>query len=100
MHHPPAPTAPGGARPRRGCRATPRQAATLNTNTRSLHEAAIELAERLVASMPPGLDTVMFVNSGSEATDLAWRLATIVSGATGGIVRDWAYHGGSAALAA
>jgi len=76
-----------------------RQAATLNTNTRYLHEAAIELAERLVASMPPGLDTVMFVNSGSEATDLAWRLATIVSGATGGIVSDWAYHGVSAAIA-
>ncbi|MDH4334557.1 MAG: aminotransferase class III-fold pyridoxal phosphate-dependent enzyme [Chloroflexota bacterium] len=76
-----------------------RQAATLNTNTRYLHEAAIELAERLVATMPEGLDTVMFVNSGSEATDLAWRLATIVSGATGGIVSDWAYHGVSAAIA-
>lgn len=76
-----------------------RQAATLNTNTRYLHEAAVELAERLVASMPEGLDTVMFVNSGSEATDLAWRLATIVSGASGGIVTDWAYHGVSAAIA-
>ncbi len=75
------------------------QAATLNTNTRYLHEAAIELAERLVATMPEGLDTVMFVNSGSEATDLAWRLATIVSGATGAIVNAWAYHGVSAAIA-
>jgi len=48
-----------------------RQAATLNTNTRYLHRTVIDLAERLVATMPPGLDTVMFVNSGSEANDLA-----------------------------
>jgi 4-aminobutyrate aminotransferase-like enzyme/Ser/Thr protein kinase RdoA (MazF antagonist) len=77
-----------------------RQAAILNTNTRYLHEAVVELAERIVATMPPGLDTVMFVNSGSEANDLAWRLATTVTGAGGGIVTDWAYHGVSAAIAA
>ena len=76
-----------------------RQAATLNTNTRYLHETVVELAERLVATMPHGLDTVMFVNSGSEANDLAWRLATTVSGGRGGIVTDWAYHGISAAIA-
>ena len=55
-----------------------RQAATLNTNTRYLHEHVVDLAERLVATMPDGLDTVLFVNSGSEANDLAWRLATTV----------------------
>ena len=55
-----------------------RQAATLNTNARYLHGAALELAERLIATMPDGLDTVMLVNSGSEANDLAWRLATTV----------------------
>ncbi len=76
-----------------------RQAATLNTNTRYLHETVVALAERLVATMPPGLDTVMFVNSGSEANDLAWRLATTVTGARGGIVTAWAYHGVSAAIA-
>jgi 4-aminobutyrate aminotransferase-like enzyme/Ser/Thr protein kinase RdoA (MazF antagonist) len=76
-----------------------RQAATLNTNTRYLHETVVGLAERLVATMPPGLDTVMFVNSGSEANDLAWRLATTVTGGRGGIVTDWAYHGISAAIA-
>ncbi len=76
-----------------------RQAATLNTNTRYLHETVVELAERLVASMPPGLDTVMFVNSGSEANDLAWRLATTVTGGRGGIVTEWAYHGVTAAIA-
>jgi 4-aminobutyrate aminotransferase-like enzyme/Ser/Thr protein kinase RdoA (MazF antagonist) len=76
-----------------------RQAATLNTNTRYLHRTVVELAERLVATMPPGLDTVMFVNSGSEANDLAWRLATTVTGRRGAIVTDWAYHGISAAIA-
>src|SRR3954467_2402625 len=52
-----------------------RQSRRVNTNMRYLYESAIELAERLVATMPPeaGLDTVMFVNSGSEANDVAWR---------------------------
>jgi len=76
-----------------------RQAATLNTNTRYLHETVVELAERLSATMPSGLDTVMFVNSGSEANDLAWRLATTVTGGRGGIVTEWAYHGITAAIA-
>jgi 4-aminobutyrate aminotransferase-like enzyme len=76
-----------------------RQAATLNTNTRYLHEHVVELAERLVAGMPDGLDTVMFVNSGSEANDLAWRLATSFTGADAGIVTDWGYHGVTAAIA-
>ena len=76
-----------------------RQAALLNTNTRYLHEHVVELAERLTASVPDGLDTVMFVNSGSEANDLAWRLATTVTGGTTGIVTDWAYHGVTHAVA-
>ena len=77
-----------------------RQAATLNTNTRYLHEHVVELAERLVASMPDGLDTVLFVNSGSEANDLAWRLATTVTGADAGLATAWSYHGVTAALTA
>jgi 4-aminobutyrate aminotransferase-like enzyme/Ser/Thr protein kinase RdoA (MazF antagonist) len=76
-----------------------RQAATLNTNTRYLHEHVVELAERLEASMPEGLDTVLFVNSGSEANDLAWRLATTFSGADAGLATDWSYHGVTAAVA-
>jgi len=79
--------------------AVARQAATLNTNTRYLHEHVVELAERLVAALPDGLDTVMFVNSGSEANDLAWRLATSFIGADAGIVTDWGYHGVTAAIA-
>lgn len=76
-----------------------RQAATLNTNTRYLHRSALDLAERLIATMPDGLDTVMFVNSGSEANDLAWRLATTVTGAAGGLVTEFAYHGVTAVVA-
>jgi 4-aminobutyrate aminotransferase-like enzyme len=54
-----------------------RQTRLLNTHARYLYEPLIELAERLTASMPPGsgLDTVMLVNSGSEANELAWRFA-------------------------
>jgi 4-aminobutyrate aminotransferase-like enzyme/Ser/Thr protein kinase RdoA (MazF antagonist) len=76
-----------------------RQAATLNTNTRYLHENVVELAERLVATVPEGLDTVLFVNSGSEANDLAWRLATAFTGADGGLATAWSYHGVTAAIA-
>jgi 4-aminobutyrate aminotransferase-like enzyme len=76
-----------------------RQGRRLNTNLRYLHEDAIELAERLVATMPEGLDTVLFVNSGSEANDLAWRLATTATGARGGMCTTFAYHGISEAIA-
>jgi len=77
-----------------------RQARRLNTNLRYLHEGAIRLAERLIATCPPGLDTVFFVNSGSEANDLAWRLATTVTGRRGGLCTDFAYHGISEVIAA
>jgi 4-aminobutyrate aminotransferase-like enzyme/Ser/Thr protein kinase RdoA (MazF antagonist) len=88
----------GHAHPR-VVRAVARQAATLNTNTRYLHEHVVELAERLVTTMPEGLDTVLFVNSGSEANDLAWRLATTFSGADAGLATDWSYHGVTTAVA-
>jgi 4-aminobutyrate aminotransferase-like enzyme/Ser/Thr protein kinase RdoA (MazF antagonist) len=88
----------GHAHPR-VVQAIARQAATLNTNTRYLHEHVVELAERLVATMPVGLDTVLFVNSGSEANDLAWRLATTVTGADAGLTTSWSYHGVTHAIA-
>ncbi len=69
------------------------QAKLLVTNTRYLHEANVELAERLVESAPPGLDRVLFVNSGSEANDLAWRIARFTTGQRGAIVTRFAYHG-------
>ncbi len=65
------------------------------TNARYLAEPLVELAERLLASFPPNaaLDTVLLVNSGSEANDLAWRLAAGATGREGAIVTENAYHG-------
>src|SRR5512132_525753 len=78
-----------------------RQTRLLNTHSRYLYEPLVELAERLVATMPPetGLDAVMLVNSGSEANDLAWRLATTATGHSGAIVTEFAYHGVTTAIA-
>jgi 4-aminobutyrate aminotransferase-like enzyme len=70
-----------------------RQSRQINTHTRYLHPTAIELAERLTATCPPELDTVLLVNSGSEANDLAWRIATAVTGRGGGLCTAYAYHG-------
>lgn len=71
------------------------QAARLNTHTRYLHENVVEYAERLAATMPGGLDVVMFACSGTEANDLALRIARAVSGNEGVIVMEQAYHGTS-----
>lgn len=76
------------------------QARKLATNTRYLHEAPVTLAERILATMPDELDRVLFVNSGSEATDTAWRLATAATGNNGAIVSENAYHGITEATAA
>jgi 4-aminobutyrate aminotransferase-like enzyme len=78
-----------------------RQTRMLNTHARYLYEPLVELAERLLATMPStaGLDTVMVVNSGSEANDLAWRIATDVTGNGGALITEHAYHGVTAALA-
>ncbi|MDQ3859281.1 MAG: aminotransferase class III-fold pyridoxal phosphate-dependent enzyme [Actinomycetota bacterium] len=77
-----------------------RQTRMLNTHSRYLYEPLIELAERLAASMPKGsgLNTVMLVNSGSEANELAWRLATTTTGRSGAIVTEHAYHGVTTAI--
>jgi 4-aminobutyrate aminotransferase-like enzyme len=77
-----------------------RQSRTINTHTRYLHPAAIELSERLAATCPPGLDTVLLVNSGSEANDWAWRLAVAATGNRGGLCTPNAYHGVTEAIAA
>lgn len=77
-----------------------RQAGVLNTHTRYLHPLVVEYAERLVATMPASLDTVMFTCTGSEANDLALRLVTMATGRSGVIVTRTAYHGVTAAIAA
>jgi 4-aminobutyrate aminotransferase-like enzyme/Ser/Thr protein kinase RdoA (MazF antagonist) len=78
-----------------------RQTRRLNTHARYLYEPLVELAERLLATMPSdaGLDTVMFVNSGSEANDMAWRIATAAAEARGAVVTEHAYHGVTEAIA-
>jgi 4-aminobutyrate aminotransferase-like enzyme/Ser/Thr protein kinase RdoA (MazF antagonist) len=77
------------------------QTRALQTNARYLYEPLVELAERLAATMPAsaGLDTVMLVNSGSEANDIAWRIAREVTGRAGALVTAHAYHGVTAATA-
>lgn len=69
------------------------QAARLNTHTRYLSEATIEYAEQLLATFPPGLGNVMFTCTGSEANDLALRVAKAATGGTGVVVTWNAYHG-------
>ncbi|ARM86611.1 aminoglycoside phosphotransferase protein [Rhizobium sp. CIAT894] len=69
----------------------------LNTNSRFHYAAITEFSERLAALAPDGLDTVFLVNSGSEATDLALRLAQAHSGARNMLCLLEAYHGWSAA---
>jgi len=73
------------------------QAKTLNTHTRYLHENVINLAERLTQKLPDELDTAMFCCTGSEANELALRIARMVTGGTGIIVTDSAYHGNTQA---
>jgi 4-aminobutyrate aminotransferase-like enzyme len=79
-----------------------RQAAILNTNTRYLFDEVLDYAERLSATMPAGsgLTACMFVNSGSEAVDLATRLAKAYTGHTGALVMEYAYHGWTEAVEA
>lgn len=72
-----------------------RQLATLNTHSRYLHEDIVELAERLLATMPAPIDTCIFTTSGTEANDLAWRMATAHTGGNGAIVAEHGYHGSS-----
>lgn len=76
------------------------QAATLNTHTRYLHDGVVEYAERLVATFPSALSQAMFTCTGSEANDLALRIARSHTGASGVIVTELAYHGVTAAVAA
>jgi len=76
-----------------------RQAAVLNTHTRYLHETVLDFAEKLLATFPPQIGHVMFTCTGSEANDLALRVARTCTGGTGFIVTANAYHGVTSALA-
>src|SRR6266581_1243365 len=79
-------------------RAASEQMALLNTNTRYLHERLIEYSERLTALLPESLSVVYLVNSGSEANELALRMARAHTGGNEVIVVDSAYHGNTSAM--
>lgn len=75
-----------------------RQMRVLNTNTRYLHDNIVMLAERLIATLPDPLRVCYFVNSGSEANELALRLARAHTRQRDTIVLDAAYHGHTTTL--
>ena len=68
----------------------------LNTHTRYLHEHILDYSEAILATMPPEIDRAMYMCTGSEANDLAIRIAQAWSGGSGIIVSREAYHGTSA----
>lgn len=70
-----------------------RQLRRLNTNSRFNYAAVVEYSERLAAELPDPLDTVFLVNSGSEASDLAIRLALAATGRRDVVAMREAYHG-------
>ncbi len=74
-------------------RAIARQASVLNTNTRYLYSSALEYADRLTSKLAPHLSACIFVNSGSEANDVAWQMAKLITGNTGAVIMEDAYHG-------
>lgn len=76
-----------------------KQTAVLNTHTRYLHEGIIDYAETLTATFPDTLSQAMFTCTGSEANDLAVRIARYVTGGTGIIATELAYHGLTSAVA-
>ena len=74
------------------------QMRVLNTNTRYLHENVVRYAERLTALLPDHLEVCYFVNSGSEANELALRLARAATGRPDVAAVDVAYHGNTQRL--
>lgn len=76
-----------------------KQAGILNTHTRYLNEMVIAFAERLTGKLPAEVSQVMFACTGSEANDLALRVARTHTGGAGVIVTETAYHGVTQAIA-
>jgi 4-aminobutyrate aminotransferase-like enzyme len=74
------------------------QAATLNTHTRYLHDLVLDYIEQLTATLGHGVSQAIMVCTGSEANDLALRMAQAVTGKTGIIATDNTYHGNTAAV--
>ncbi|HEY1319041.1 MAG TPA: aspartate aminotransferase family protein [Streptosporangiaceae bacterium] len=76
-----------------------RQAATLNTHTRYASDLILDYAERLLGTYPAGIGRVMFTCTGSEAVDLALRVARFYTGGEGIVITANAYHGVTTAAA-
>jgi 4-aminobutyrate aminotransferase-like enzyme len=76
-----------------------RQAGTLNTHTRYLHENILEYGAALLATLPVEIERLMLTCTGSEANDLALRIANAQTGGMGIVVTDLAYHGVTMAVA-
>ncbi len=76
-----------------------RQAATLNTHTRYASELILDYAERLLDTYPAAIGNVMFTCTGSEAVDLALRIARFQAGGEGTVITANAYHGVTTAAA-
>ncbi len=74
------------------------QAATLNTHTRYHHDLVLDYIEQLTATLSHGVSQAIMVCTGSEANDLALRMAQAVTGKTGIIATDNTYHGNTAAV--
>jgi 4-aminobutyrate aminotransferase-like enzyme/Ser/Thr protein kinase RdoA (MazF antagonist) len=87
----------GHCHPRISAKAA-KQIRCLNTNTRYLHESIGLLGEKLIEKFPPELDTIFFVCSGSEANELALRLAKNYTQGCQLMVLEGAYHGNTSSL--
>lgn len=74
------------------------QAQRLNTNTRYLHQEVVTYAERITANFPDELDICLMVCTGTEANELAMRIARSVTGKRGAVVMENAYHGNSSLI--
>lgn len=75
-----------------------RQAGMLNTHTRYLHELILDYAEQLLGTFDPAIDALIMTCTGSEANDIALRMAQAVTGKTGIIATDFTYHGNTTAV--
>ena len=80
-------------------RAICEQSRVLNTHTRYITEEPLRLAEELLGTFPAELDRVVFTCTGSESNDLAVQVSRAVTGGTGFIITDCAYHGATDVLA-
>ena len=75
-----------------------RQQGTLNVHSRYLHEGAVAFAERLAALHGPTIESVVFSCSGTEANEVALRMARLATGKAGIVCTNATYHGNSAAI--